>query len=247
MAQGSFGVRMNRRMRNQVSSSDRQAALRLDYQVTIDIIKLLTDIRFRCLVFVTAVIALSGVVLSATSVPAMRIGVGLVGVISTLGIAVYELRNSQLYEAAIHRAKALERAMNMTKAGLFEVEAGLFSERPAYAAKKTYRDYLERKKRGDLAENDEPALLVLWWVPIKHDRALGLIYSGAVGGWVFLLAYALMSLPAPAERWPVLPASAMALVAALLAVGCFVQFALRFWEHDKQRYKPHPYLVAPST
>jgi hypothetical protein len=236
MIRGRLRVGVNRRTRDQVSSADKQAALRLDYQVTLEMVKLLTDIRFRCLVFVTAVIALSGAVLSATSVPGMKIGVGLVGMIATLGIAIYELRNSQLYEAAIHRAKALEGALRVMKAGSLEIEPGLFNERPTYVDKKTYPEYLERKR---LDVNAKTELLVLWRVPIKHDQALGLIYAGAMGGWVFLLAHAVMSLPAPPIKyWPQLPETAIALLAGALAIGCIAHFITRFREHDKQRYRP---------
>jgi hypothetical protein len=34
---------------------DSQATMRADYQITVDVVKLLSDIRFRCLVFVTAI------------------------------------------------------------------------------------------------------------------------------------------------------------------------------------------------
>lgn len=98
----------NGELRKSWSDSDRGAADRLDYQVSVDLLKVLTDIRFRCLSFVTAVIALGGAAITWNNDPAGRAGLAVVGLIATLGIAVYELRNSQLYEAAMHRAKYLE-------------------------------------------------------------------------------------------------------------------------------------------
>ena len=87
------------------------ATLRAEYQVAVDFIKVLTDIRFRCLAFVTATAAVANALLPGTGRPGLRIALGSLGFFTTVGIVVYELRNSQLYEAAIHRAKVLEKRL----------------------------------------------------------------------------------------------------------------------------------------
>lgn len=115
----------------QVTGYD-QIALRADYQSTVDVIKLLSDIRFRCLAFVTAITAVANAVLPATVLPGTKFALGAVGFLTTFGIAIYELRNSQLYEAAIHRAKKLETHLKVLRASAKSAHAGLFNERPLY-------------------------------------------------------------------------------------------------------------------
>ncbi len=44
---------------------------------------------------------------------------GTVGLVATLGILVYELRNTQLYDAAVARAGVLEGALGLEGGGLF--------------------------------------------------------------------------------------------------------------------------------
>ena len=163
-----------------------------DYKVTVDMIKLFTDIRFRCLVFVTSITAIAIALLPGTVDSATRIAIGLVGLLATLGIAVYELRNSQLYEAASHRAKELERLLGMVSTTENVKKQGLFGERPKYVKDiKTNEDVNEM-----LADcrKSMPFLLV----EVKHDRGLALIYGAVLGGWVFLVADGLLSLP---PRW----------------------------------------------
>src|SRR5262245_45561319 len=113
-----------------VSSEDDSIALRAEYQVAVDMIKLLTDIRFRCIVFVTAVITAAVTLANVGSPgdPGARAAVGVLGFIATLGITIYELRNSQLYEAAMHRAKTLETRLQMKGSSPEDGIAGLFGE-----------------------------------------------------------------------------------------------------------------------
>jgi hypothetical protein len=72
------------------SPPDDPVALRAEYQVAVDIIRLLTDIRFRCIVFVTAVIT-AAVTLANVGTPGdpgARAAVGVLGFIATLGITI---------------------------------------------------------------------------------------------------------------------------------------------------------------
>ena len=105
-----------------------------DYKVTVDVIKLYLDIRFRCLVFVTSITAIATALLPSTVESERRIALGLMGFWATLGIAVYELRNSQLYEAATHRAKELEKLLRLDSTTEDATKRGLFGERPKYVS-----------------------------------------------------------------------------------------------------------------
>jgi hypothetical protein len=220
---------------------DRQAALRLDYQLTVESIKLFADLRFRCLAFVTALIALTAAIANKDTPPGLAAGLGAIGLATTLGIVIYDLRNSQLYDAAIHRAKAIEAALGLIRAGELEDGGGLYSERPRFFDDQSWIAHVveqrRRREQGIDLLPDTPPLMTLWQVPIKHDRGLALIYAGVLGGWVFLVCFGLMSIPAPKPEVGLLPRTitAWSLLAGLLT-GLAV--ALRLGDLDRLRYKP---------
>jgi hypothetical protein len=218
---------------------DDPVTLRSDYQVAVDVFKVLTDIRFRCLVFVTAVVTLAAAMLPATTNPEVRIGLAVLGFFATLGIAIYELRNSQLYEAAIHRAKVLETRLELKGSSSAFKEAGLLGERPTYIDKKhkeTWNRLCPNQRRA-LLKTGEIALMKFWFVPVKHDHGLALIYGAVLGGWVYLVASGVLFLPAPAG-WPTLEAPYIRLLSGLIGFGVGV-CSFRMWiYHDKNRYQP---------
>lgn len=87
----------------------------VDYKQTNDLIKLLTDIRFKLLALVPPLVGVGVGLISTKSFAEagafQAIGLGLLGFLVTLGIVLYDLRNSQLYDALVHRAKVLESVM----------------------------------------------------------------------------------------------------------------------------------------
>jgi hypothetical protein len=139
--------------------------LRLDYEQTVGVIKMLTDVRFKLLALVPTVSAI-GVVVADKRTRADAIGIALIGLIATTGILIYDLRNSQLYGAAIHRAKEIEKRLRLRRSnpGDSTVLGGLFAER-------SWR-------------------LRLAGVAIWHDRALAFVYAAAITGWTYVLAAA---------------------------------------------------------
>src|SRR4051812_2529842 len=90
-----------------------------DYQWTNEQIKLLTDIRFRLLAFVPPAVAAVVTLLSSTILgsvspsPLVMASVGFLGFRIMLGIVLYDLRNSQLYNALIHRAALIEKSLEI--------------------------------------------------------------------------------------------------------------------------------------
>ena len=56
---------------------------------------------------------------------AVLLSVGVLGLVATLGVLFYEVRNSQLYEYALRRAAELERRLGL----------GLFAERPGLSVR----------------------------------------------------------------------------------------------------------------
>ncbi len=99
---------------------DTDDRLRLDYDTTTRVILGLADVRFRLLALVPTIAAAAiAIVSKAGATPAELMSLGAVGLVATLGILVYELRNTQLYDAAVARAGVLEGALELKGGGLF--------------------------------------------------------------------------------------------------------------------------------
>ena len=87
--------------------------LRVDYQQTTDLLRSLTDIRFKLLALVPTLSGAAVAVLGHPSSAAELIAVGLLGLTATLGVLLYELRNSQLSDYALRRAQSLEAELGL--------------------------------------------------------------------------------------------------------------------------------------
>jgi hypothetical protein len=98
-----------------LDSDDR---LQLDYDQTQQLLRTLTDIRFKLLAFVPTIAGASVGFFGRARPAAELMAIGLVGLIATLGILVYELRNSQTYAAAVSRARMLEQRLELGSGGL---------------------------------------------------------------------------------------------------------------------------------
>jgi hypothetical protein len=94
--------------------------LQTDYQQTTDLLRSLTDVRFKLLALVPTLSGAAVAVLGHPSSAAELIAVGLLGLTATLGVLLYELRNSQLADYALRRAQSLEGELGL----------GLYRERP---------------------------------------------------------------------------------------------------------------------
>ncbi len=137
------------------------ANLRLDYEKTTDYIKLLTEIRFKLLAFTPVA---SGISLAAITIFSkgenieFLLPVGILGLMATIGIIIYDLRNTELYDAAIKRAGDIEDCLNRRcESNKLVVNGGLFKNRP-------------------------PSHIPIW-----HDLGLSIVYSAAIIGWVFII------------------------------------------------------------
>ena len=155
--------------------------LELDYQTTIDMIKLLTDIRFKLLAFVPTVSGFAVTLLDKSPDNATAaLSVGALGFAVTLGIVLYDLRNSQIYNLSMHRGKWLEYLLDMPRLTTLDWQkpnekpyhGGLITERPF----RLHRLFKKRLLRA------------------KHDRALALVYGASLGGWTYLIVNSLASL-----------------------------------------------------
>jgi hypothetical protein len=134
--------------------------LRLEYDQTMQLVRSLTEVRFKLLAFVPT-IAGFGVGSFAKPRPAAELlAIGLLGLVATLGVFVYELRNSQIYAGAVRRAGELERTLGMATG-----PGGLLTERSGRAARLF-------------------GLLAVW-----QNRGLALVYGAALAGWAYLFAW----------------------------------------------------------
>ena len=87
------------------------------------------------------------------------------GSLVTLGVMIYELRNSQFYDIAVGRAKKLEWLLKMPLGGLFN---------------------------GRPKPEDSPKML--GYFKVWHDRGLALIYGTTLAGWCYLSIYSLIQI-----------------------------------------------------
>jgi hypothetical protein len=145
--------------------SDPHGQLSADYEQTTSLIATLTDVRFKLLAFVPTISGAAIAVLGNRRSTAELLAVGLLGLTATLGIVFYELRNTQLYDYAVHRAKKLEQRLQFVSISDETRAGGLFSERPD----RTFRIF---------------GLATVW-----HDRGLALVYGAAIGGWSYVVAW----------------------------------------------------------
>lgn len=137
--------------------------LRLDYDQTTDLLRTLTDVRFKLLAFVPTISGAAIGLLGHGRSAAELLAVGAVGLLATSGIVVYEVRNTQIYDYSVHRAKELEHRLGLVS--VFGTgSGGFFSERPG------------RNVR-------------IFGFPVGHDRGLALVYGAAIGGWCYLLSW----------------------------------------------------------
>jgi hypothetical protein len=156
---------------------DAEERLRLDYGQTTELVRTLMDVRFKLLALVPTSAGAAVGLLGSPQSAAELLGIGLLGLLATFGILLYELRNTQVFEAMLHHAQALERQLGFYAGPEAGGPDGLLSLRTARHVR------------------------FLGVVTAGHDRALGLVYGAALGGWSYLTAWgALRALDFSASR-----------------------------------------------
>jgi hypothetical protein len=88
-------------------------ALRLDYEQTTELMRTLTDIRFKLLAFVPTIAGVAVGFMGSGHSASDLLAIGLLGLVATAGVLLYELRNSELYESIIERAVDLEEKLGL--------------------------------------------------------------------------------------------------------------------------------------
>lgn len=138
--------------------------LKLDYQETAEYFRELSGARFKLLAIVPAVTGAALATLEPQAAPVRIAVLGLFGFLVVLGIAFYDQRNTQLYDAMQIRAKNLEAYLGLPKASNQQFKrGGAFLDRPMRSLK------------------------LFGLVDIWHDRALAIVYSTSLAAWAYLL------------------------------------------------------------
>jgi hypothetical protein len=140
--------------------------LRLDYEQTSELVRTLMDVRFKLLAFVPT-IAGAAVALVGAGRPsgAQLLGVGILGLLATAGVLVYELRNTQVYNATLSHARALERMLGLSAEGKDTGPAGLLGQAPAGHAR------------------------AFGIARLGQERAVAIVYGATLAGWSYLVAW----------------------------------------------------------
>ena len=146
-----------------VSTTDRERAngLWADYGHALDTYRHLADIRFKLLAFVPT---LSGAAIALLARAERQgrdvVALASLGLIVTLGIVIYDQRNSQFYNGAISRAQHLEKELRLPK---FEGD----------------------KNRGLFGSRDDHQRQYFLLLPVWHGLGLALVYGPVLGAWAF--------------------------------------------------------------
>jgi hypothetical protein len=177
---------------------DADDRLRLDYEQTTQYLRTLIDVRFRLLAFVPTVTGVAVAVIGKPRPTAELLGVGILGLLATLGIFVYELRNTQIEGTLIRRAAELERQLQLPSSLGSQSSGGVYTERPGIN------------------------IQLLGFLPISHGLSLALVYSASIAGWSYLVAWGgLRAVDAPSAQAAGAALGAVAGVVVLFEVERF--------------------------
>lgn len=141
--------------------SEQWELLKVDYEQALQTYRQLAEIRFKLLAFVPTISGAAIALLTQTTMERWeKVVLAGLGFLVTLGIALYDQRNTQFHNGAIGRAQHLEEKLGFMA---FETDrhVGLFGSR---------RDHPRQ---------------YLFGLPVGHDLGLALIYSPVLGAWVF--------------------------------------------------------------
>jgi len=97
--------------------------LRVEYEQTVDLLRTLTDVRFKLLAFVPTIAGTAVAVLGHGGHATQLLAVGAIGFVTSVGVLMYELHNTQVYEYALEHVEVLERQLGL----------GLYTHRPHWS------------------------------------------------------------------------------------------------------------------
>jgi hypothetical protein len=154
-------------------SDEREAVRLVDYDRTVATIHQLTEVRFKLAAFLPPLTGAAVALLTASGLgPLSVVTLALGGLTFSIGIVLYDLRNSQHYNSAVGRAEHLEAALGFDT---FESDkhAGVFGSR--------------RDTTRNMRATGRDRFLGL---PVRHGQALALVYTAVIGAWIWAILQA---------------------------------------------------------
>ena len=165
MSPGTIHALTGSEVRSILAAMDADERLRLDYDQTSELIRALMDVRFKLLAVVpTVAVAAVGLLGSARSA-AELLAVGVLGLLATVGLLLYDVHNTEILDAMLRHEQALERLL------------GLDVAREKNGPDGALRQFAPGRGR------------LFGLVTVGQERALGLVYGSALGGWSYLVAW----------------------------------------------------------
>jgi hypothetical protein len=143
--------------------------LRLDYDQTTQLLRTLTDIRFKLIALVPTLAGATVGLVGRPRPAAELLAVGLLGLVATLGVLVYELGNSQAYMLTLDRARALEQKLELVSV-----------RSPAGTSD------------GPFSERSDSGLRLFGVMPVWREAGFAPVYGAALAGWSYLVAWGVL-------------------------------------------------------
>jgi hypothetical protein len=187
----------------------------------------LAEVRFKLLAFVPTLGGIAVYVLATAGLSAedasrqptttsywLIVFIATAGFFATLGIIFYDQRNSELYNALIHRAKFLEKRFKLPASPDMPKAVdvgGQFNERP------------DRNRH----------LFEVKAFEIAHDKGLAIIYGPVLGAWFFPFSLAILNLTGYAAN----TSFGLACLVAVSAGILFTWELIRQDNADRERWR----------
>jgi len=179
---------------------------------------MLTNIRFLPMTLLPGITGAAVTLLTKSDSPSTVLVVGLMGLFTSVGIIIYDVYNTALHDAAVHRAKWIERSLRLPPSTKKKEVGGLYNERP---------EHIDLNPDPKLAKKP---------LAVRQSRFVALIFGVVIGGWVHVIVHASSQL-LPASWQP--SEGANHLVSTLLAV---VVAALIAWKGPQLQERNKPEL-----
>jgi hypothetical protein len=196
---------------------EQRAKLSLDYQQTAQYIQMLTNIRFLPITLLPGITGVAVTLLTKSDSPnsGTFLVVGLMGLFTSVGIILYDVHNTALHDAAVHRAKWIERSLELPPSIKKEEAGGLYNERP---------EHIDLNPDPKLAKRP---------LAVRPSRFVALIHGVVIGGWVHIIVYASLQL-LPASWQPSVGASHLVSVLLAIIVAALIAWkGSQIQEHNK--------------
>jgi hypothetical protein len=147
-------------MTDKHSRPEKNDIIQFDYEQSLQTYQMLADVRFKLLALVPLISGAAIAFLTTDPVHASSqivLAGGVFGLLITLGITIYDQRNTQIMNVSKRRARELEKRLPLPLGG------GQFQQMPPKDLK------------------------FLGWMKVWSDRGLALIYGTVLTAWVFLI------------------------------------------------------------